>query len=54
MLDQEWLRQVWIGQAPALYPKIEGYLHWGGMSMEGPDFYYLTTPLPEITDYESS
>ena len=54
MLDQERLRQVWIGWAPALYPKIEGYLHWGGMSMEGFDPYYLAAPLPEITDYESS
>lgn len=54
MLDQERLRQVWIGWAPALYQKIEGYLHWGGMSMEGFDPYYLSAPLPEITDYEAS
>lgn len=54
LLDQERLRQVWIGWAPALYTRIEGYLHWGGMSMEGFDPYYLAAPLPEITDYESS
>ncbi len=53
-LDQERLRQVWIGWAPALYDRIEGYLHWGGMSMNGMDPYYLAAPLPEITDYESS
>lgn len=53
MLDQERLRQVWIGWAPALYNKIEGYLHWGGMSMNGLDPYYLAAPLPEITDYET-
>lgn len=54
MLDQERLRQVWIGWAPALYNRIEGYLHWGGMSMNRVDPYYLASPLPEITDYESS
>lgn len=54
MLDQERLRQVWIGWAPALYNNIEGYLHWGGMSMQHMDPYYLMVPLPEITDYDSS
>lgn len=54
MLDQERLRQVWIGWAPALYTGIEGYLHWGGMSLEGMDPYYLAAPLPEITDYETN
>ena len=53
-LDQERLRQVWIGWAPALYRNIEGYLHWGGMSMEQLDFYRLSSPLPDITDYETS
>lgn len=54
MLDQERLRQVWIGWAPALYNHIEGYLHWGGMSIQHMDPYYLATSLPEITDYGSS
>ena len=54
MLDQEKLRQVWLGWAPALYENIEGYLHWGGMSMERLDFYRLSAPLSDITDYESN
>ena len=29
MLDMQRLRQVWLGWAPALYPNIEGFLHWG-------------------------
>jgi len=29
MLDMQRLRQVWLGWAPALYPHIEGFLHWG-------------------------
>ena len=29
MLDMQRLRQVWLGWAPALYPSIEGFLHWG-------------------------
>ncbi len=53
-LDQERLRQVWIGWAPALYRNIEGYLHWGGMFMKQLDFYRLSSPLPDITDYETS
>lgn len=52
LLDQERLRQVWIGWAPALYQNIEGYLHWGGMFMSQMDPYYVTVPLPDITDYE--
>lgn len=53
MLDQERLRQVWLGWAPALYDNVEGYLHWGGMSMDRLDFFRLSAPLPDITDYES-
>lgn len=53
-LDQERLRQVWIGWAPALYGSIEGYLHWGGMFMDRLDFYRLSAPLPDITDYDAS
>lgn len=29
MLDMQRLRQVWLGWAPAIYPNIEGFLHWG-------------------------
>lgn len=29
MLDMQRLRQVWLGWAPALYPNVEGFLHWG-------------------------
>jgi len=29
LLDMQRLRQVWLGWAPALYPNIEGFLHWG-------------------------
>ncbi len=54
LLDQERLRQVWIGWAPACYDNIEGYLHWGGMSMDRLDYLRLSAPLPDITDYESS
>lgn len=54
LLDQERIRQVWLGCAPALYENVEGYLHWGGMSMEGLDFFRLSAPLPDITDYETS
>lgn len=53
-LDQERLRQVWLGWAPALYHNIEGYLHWGGMFMNRLDFYRLSAPLPDITDYDTS
>ncbi len=53
-LDQERLRQVWLGWAPALYSNIEGYLHWGGMFMDRLDFYRLSAPLPDITDYDTS
>lgn len=54
LLDQERLRQVWLGWAPALYRNIEGYLHWGGMFMNRLDFYRLSAPLPDITDYDTS
>ncbi len=54
LLDQERLRQVWLGWAPALYHNIEGYLHWGGMFMSQLDFYRLSSPLPDITDYDTS
>ena len=54
LLDQERLRQVWLGWAPALYDNIEGYLHWGGMFMDRLDFYRLSAPLPDITDYDTS
>lgn len=53
-LDQERLRQVWLGWAPALYRNIEGFLHWGGMSMNRLDFYRLSSPLPDIADYDTS
>lgn len=53
-LDQERLRQVWLGWAPALYRNIEGYLHWGGMFMNKLDFYRLSAPLPDIVDYDAS
>ena len=43
LLDQERLRQVWLGWAPALYDNIEGYLHWGGMFMDRLDFYRLNS-----------
>ena len=52
-LDQERIRQVWIGWAPALYDNVEGYLHWGGMFMNKLDFYRLSVPLPDITDYDA-
>lgn len=54
LLDQERLRQVWLGWAPACYRNIEGYLHWGGMAMSRLDYLRLSAPLPDITDYESS
>lgn len=54
LLDQERIRQVWLGWAPALYDNIEGYLHWGGMFMNRMDFYRLSAPLPDITDYDTS
>ena len=54
LLDQERIRQVWLGWAPALYDNIEGYLHWGGMFMNQMDFYRLSAPLPDITDYDTS
>ncbi len=53
-LDQERLRQVWLGWAPALYGNVEGYLHWGGMFMNRLDFYRLSAPLTDITDYDTS
>ena len=30
LLDMERVRVVWLGWAPAKYPEIEGFLHWGG------------------------
>jgi len=53
LLDQERLRQVWLGWAPALYSNIEGYLHWGGMFLNKLDFYRLSAPLTDITDYDT-
>lgn len=37
MLDMQRLRQVWLGWAPALYPNIEGFLHWGLNQYPGGD-----------------
>lgn len=39
LLDQERLRQVWLGWAPIRYPDIQGFLHWGGTFYQsaGPD-----------------
>ncbi len=39
LLDQEHLRQVWIGWAPVLYPNVTGFLHWGA-NQAGHDAYH--------------
>lgn len=53
LLDQERLRPVYIGWAPAIYENVIGFLHWGGIYLSHTDPYYLSAPLPEITDYTS-
>lgn len=37
LLDMERLRMVWLGWAPALYPSVEGFLHWGANHSLGHD-----------------
>lgn len=54
LLDQERLRAVYIGWAPAKYTNIDGFLHWGGMSLREIDPYYLSAPLTDISDYGTS
>lgn len=57
LLDMERLRQVWIGWAPIKYPKIEGFLHWGGNWYRGGNPYEQSIPfnktdIPRACDYD--
>ena len=42
LLDLERLRIVYFGWAPAKYPNLEGYLHWGANQYMGMDPYKRT------------
>lgn len=61
LLDMERIRAVWLGWAPARYPSIEGFLHWGGnwFGSENGDGvwgqfepYYLYSGQGHISDYD--
>lgn len=54
LLDMEHIRQVYLGWMPMRYKDIEGFLHWGGSFLAGNDPTYLSAPLPDITDYDTS
>lgn len=54
LLDMEHIRQVYLGWIPMKYKDIEGYLHWGGNFLSQIDPTYLSAPLTDITDYDTS